>query len=186
MLNPIALFSGSGNSLAESGRSESRSTLRSPREDRTDVLQLRKVNRHPVLFISPSLALLTHLTPFLLRLSYYWSYSLFLFYLIAFKFKKYFPVVSLFPCFSSSVWSRVWRSLCLTIWERRCPMAQFSASWPITCDLVPCQSSTSPHRQWWANARILFSLWPKHNLVSQKNKCAVLIWRKLIPDLLVY
>lgn len=33
---------GSGNSLAESGRSESRSTLRSPREERTDVLQLRK------------------------------------------------------------------------------------------------------------------------------------------------
>ncbi|XP_077085665.1 leucine-rich repeat and calponin homology domain-containing protein 4 isoform X2 [Siphateles boraxobius] len=33
---------GSGNSLAESGRSESRSTLRSPREDRTDILQLRK------------------------------------------------------------------------------------------------------------------------------------------------
>ncbi|XP_067292542.1 leucine-rich repeat and calponin homology domain-containing protein 4 isoform X2 [Pseudorasbora parva] len=34
---------GSGNSLAESGRSESRSTLRSPREERTDVLQLRKI-----------------------------------------------------------------------------------------------------------------------------------------------
>ncbi|XP_052416629.1 leucine-rich repeat and calponin homology domain-containing protein 4 isoform X2 [Carassius gibelio] len=33
---------GSGNSLAESGRSDSRSTLRSPREERTDVLQLRK------------------------------------------------------------------------------------------------------------------------------------------------
>ncbi|XP_043099033.1 leucine-rich repeat and calponin homology domain-containing protein 4 isoform X2 [Puntigrus tetrazona] len=33
---------GSGNSLAESGRSESRSTLRSPREERTDILQLRK------------------------------------------------------------------------------------------------------------------------------------------------
>ncbi|XP_067257969.1 leucine-rich repeat and calponin homology domain-containing protein 4 isoform X2 [Chanodichthys erythropterus] len=33
---------GSGNSLAESGRSESRATLRSPREERTDVLQLRK------------------------------------------------------------------------------------------------------------------------------------------------
>ncbi|XP_050970334.1 leucine-rich repeat and calponin homology domain-containing protein 4 isoform X2 [Labeo rohita] len=33
---------GSGTSLAESGRSESRSTLRSPREERTDVLQLRK------------------------------------------------------------------------------------------------------------------------------------------------
>ncbi|XP_073691895.1 DISP complex protein LRCH3 isoform X2 [Garra rufa] len=33
---------GSANSLAESGRSESRSTLRSPREERTDVLQLRK------------------------------------------------------------------------------------------------------------------------------------------------
>ncbi|KAG1952143.1 leucine-rich repeat and calponiny domain-containing protein [Pimephales promelas] len=33
---------GSGNSLAESGRSESRSTLRSPREDRTDIMQLRK------------------------------------------------------------------------------------------------------------------------------------------------
>uniref|UniRef100_A0A8C1GPQ5 Leucine-rich repeats and calponin homology (CH) domain containing 4 n=1 Tax=Cyprinus carpio TaxID=7962 RepID=A0A8C1GPQ5_CYPCA len=33
---------GSGNSLAESGRSDSRSTLRSPREERTDVLQLCK------------------------------------------------------------------------------------------------------------------------------------------------
>lgn len=33
---------GSGNSLAESGRSESRSTLRSPREERTDIMQLRK------------------------------------------------------------------------------------------------------------------------------------------------
>ncbi|XP_055067376.2 leucine-rich repeat and calponin homology domain-containing protein 4 isoform X1 [Misgurnus anguillicaudatus] len=31
-----------GNSLAESGRSESRSTLKSPREERTDVQQLRK------------------------------------------------------------------------------------------------------------------------------------------------
>uniref|UniRef100_A0A673LP74 Calponin-homology (CH) domain-containing protein n=1 Tax=Sinocyclocheilus rhinocerous TaxID=307959 RepID=A0A673LP74_9TELE len=33
---------GSGNSLAESGCSDSRSTLRSPREERTDILQLRK------------------------------------------------------------------------------------------------------------------------------------------------
>ncbi|XP_052004277.1 leucine-rich repeat and calponin homology domain-containing protein 4-like isoform X2 [Xyrauchen texanus] len=33
---------GSANSLAESGRSESRSTLKSPREERVDVLQLRK------------------------------------------------------------------------------------------------------------------------------------------------
>lgn len=67
---PIVLFfSGSGNSLAESGRSESRATLRSPREERTDVLQLRKVKRHPVLLIFPSLAILTQLTPFLLQLS---------------------------------------------------------------------------------------------------------------------
>ncbi|KTG46376.1 hypothetical protein cypCar_00001924 [Cyprinus carpio] len=35
-------ISRTGNSLAESGRSDSRSTLRSPREERTDVLQLRK------------------------------------------------------------------------------------------------------------------------------------------------
>ncbi|XP_042616755.1 leucine-rich repeat and calponin homology domain-containing protein 4-like isoform X3 [Cyprinus carpio] len=35
--------SGSGNSLAESGRSDSSSTLRSPREERTDILQLRKI-----------------------------------------------------------------------------------------------------------------------------------------------
>ncbi|XP_026071275.1 leucine-rich repeat and calponin homology domain-containing protein 4-like isoform X2 [Carassius auratus] len=34
---------GSGNSLAESGRSDSSATLRSPREERTDVLQLRKI-----------------------------------------------------------------------------------------------------------------------------------------------
>ncbi|XP_051989588.1 leucine-rich repeat and calponin homology domain-containing protein 4-like isoform X2 [Xyrauchen texanus] len=34
--------SGSGNSLAESGRSESRSTLKSPREERVEVLQLQK------------------------------------------------------------------------------------------------------------------------------------------------
>lgn len=54
-------LSGSGNSLAESGRSDSSSTLRSPREERTDVLQLRKVKRHSVLFIAPSLAFLTHL-----------------------------------------------------------------------------------------------------------------------------
>lgn len=93
----------------------------------------------------------------------------------------FFLIVSLFPCLSARLWSHVWRSLCLRILERSCPMAQFSASWPITCDLVLCQSSTSPHRQWWANT-YLFSLWPKHNLVSHKTStmpgslCVILIY----------
>lgn len=57
-------------------------------------------------------------------------------------------------CFS--LWSHGWRSPCLKIWQRHCPMARSSASWPITSVLVLCQSSTSPHRQWWANACLLF------------------------------
>ena len=61
------LNAGSVQSLVESGRSESRTTLRSPREEKPEVLQLRKVTCSPTLSPLPSLLLLLS---FPLSLSY--------------------------------------------------------------------------------------------------------------------